>query len=199
MTRLPGQCGSQRQVSSRYSVLTAGREVRRILARLGRGSQRRVALEVGLNEQQMSAKLRGETDRFTVEQLGQIANVLDAPAGWPWVPWEERELLRREEKLVRLHTKGMVSEAVFERQQAEVAKLRQGGCHARQDRVRAREPGQGRAGPPRALVARPVVRARGDRCRAQFFRQSACSPPAHPPAWAGSRAGRCAPAPPAAQ
>ena len=76
-----------------HTVVAASREVERVLGRLGSRTQKRVAVEVGLGEQQMRAKLKGQTDHFTIDQLAQIANALNGPAGWPWVPWEEGALL----------------------------------------------------------------------------------------------------------
>jgi hypothetical protein len=32
------------------------------------------------------ANLRGS--QFTIEELGRIADILDAPPGWPFLPWE---------------------------------------------------------------------------------------------------------------
>lgn len=80
--------------TSRYSVAEARREVQRVVGRLGRGAQKAVALGIGLEEPAMSAKLRGVHDEMTVEQLGKVANLLQAPAGWPWVLWPEEEFLR---------------------------------------------------------------------------------------------------------
>lgn len=80
-------------VISRYSIRDASAEVVRVGQRVGRGARKGIALGIGLNEQQMSAKVRGATDRFTVEQLGMIASFLEAPAGWPWIPWPEDDLI----------------------------------------------------------------------------------------------------------
>lgn len=85
--------GKQSVPSSRYSLAESRREVQRVVARIGRGAQKAVALGIGITEQAMSAKLRGEHDEMTVEQLGKVANLLGAPAGWPWVPWPETDLL----------------------------------------------------------------------------------------------------------
>lgn len=81
------------EVESRYSFRGAVREIQRLIERLGRGAQKAVALGIGINEQQMSAKLRGVTDEMTLEQIGKVASLLDAPVGWPWVPWAEADLL----------------------------------------------------------------------------------------------------------
>jgi hypothetical protein len=80
-------------VASRYSVRDAAHEVVRVAKRIGRGSRKGLALGIDLTESQMSAKARGVNDGFTVEQLGMFANFLDAPAGWPWVPWDEANLI----------------------------------------------------------------------------------------------------------
>lgn len=91
-------------VVARYSISDAAAEVIRVSNRIGRGARKGIALGIGLNEQQMSAKLRDVYDHFTVEQLGQIANFLEAPSGWPWVPWPEDDLIASVSRL-RTRTK----------------------------------------------------------------------------------------------
>jgi hypothetical protein len=41
-----------------------------------------------MDDSAFSHRLVGERSRFTLEQLGAIADALDAPPGWPFVPWE---------------------------------------------------------------------------------------------------------------
>lgn len=81
------------KVDSRYSIAACREEVVRVSGRIGRGSRKWVAGGLDLDETAISAKLRGVNDNLTVEQIGRIANFLNGPAGWPWVPWEESALL----------------------------------------------------------------------------------------------------------
>lgn len=78
----------------------------------GRYDPREIALRVeraregaGLSVKELADKAgvgvwawykRGSGDTpFTVEELGRIADILDAPLGWPFLPWEMGETLSR--------------------------------------------------------------------------------------------------------
>lgn len=75
----------------RYTLRRATLEIAEVLRVRGRGSRKEVALGIGLNEQAFSAKMRGVYTSLSIEEIGQIAAYLDAPTGWPWVPWSEGE------------------------------------------------------------------------------------------------------------
>jgi hypothetical protein len=76
---------------TRYTTRGATLEIAERLRKLGRGSRKEVALSLGLTEQAFSHKMRGVYTSLTVEEIGQIAEHLDAPTGWPWIPWSEGE------------------------------------------------------------------------------------------------------------
>lgn len=68
----------------------------------GRGASKRLAGALDLDAPGFRHKLieyRGE--RFTVEQLGAIADAANAPVGWPFVPWEDGRDLQDAERFVR--------------------------------------------------------------------------------------------------
>lgn len=77
----------------RYTLDRATLEIEEQLRRRGRGAQKEVALAIGLDEQAFSHKMRGGKTRFTVEEIGRIADYWNAPRGWPWVSWGEGEII----------------------------------------------------------------------------------------------------------
>jgi hypothetical protein len=38
--------------------------------------------------------MRGVYTDLNVDEIGRAATYLDAPPGWPWIPWPEEDLLR---------------------------------------------------------------------------------------------------------
>lgn len=80
--------------TSRYSYADAVAEVSRVLGEEKRGIYARCAAACLLRPDQFSKRLRISDDResgFQVEHFGAIADVLGAPAGWPFVRWEVAE------------------------------------------------------------------------------------------------------------
>lgn len=75
----------------RYSMARASAEVARVIQRKKeRGLHVRVARELNISSQQFSHRCAARYD-FTLEELGIVADVLNAPPGWPFIPWEEAE------------------------------------------------------------------------------------------------------------
>jgi hypothetical protein len=75
---------------SRYSYRRAADEVAAEIDERtdleGPGFQKQVAGAIGLDESAFSHRLTGVKSKFTIEQLGAIADFLQAPPGWPFVP-----------------------------------------------------------------------------------------------------------------
>jgi hypothetical protein len=78
----------------RYTLELASAEIARVLTRFGRGSRKDLAFAIGLDESSFSAKMRGVYTDLNVDEIGRAATYLDAPPGWPWIPWPEEDLLR---------------------------------------------------------------------------------------------------------
>jgi hypothetical protein len=76
---------------ARYTLRRTTEEIADVLRRRGRGSRKEVALAIGLTEQAFSHKMRMVYTSLDIEEIGRIATYLDAPTGWPWVPWSEGE------------------------------------------------------------------------------------------------------------
>jgi hypothetical protein len=75
----------------RYSVGRAAGEVERhIQSAKKRGTHVRAAEALGISSQQLSHRIDG-TYKFTIEELGILADHFRAPPGWPFIPWEEAE------------------------------------------------------------------------------------------------------------
>jgi hypothetical protein len=76
---------------SRYSYKSATREIARELSsREEAGLQKQVAGYCNLTEPQFSHRMRGVYSFFKVEHFGAIADFLEMPPGWPFVPAEPK-------------------------------------------------------------------------------------------------------------
>jgi hypothetical protein len=80
---------------SRYSYEAMTVEIGRVLSRLGRGSYKQAAAACKLTATGFSQRMRGAESRFRVEHLGAIADMTNAPRGWPLM---EAALKRRGRK-----------------------------------------------------------------------------------------------------
>lgn len=72
----------------RYTQNAIRKEIVRALAKEPRGVKKRLAIALGLEPDGVSNRLSGRYD-FTIEQVGVIADELNAPTGWPWIPWDQ--------------------------------------------------------------------------------------------------------------
>ena len=72
---------------SRYAYERATHEIDRALHQRGRGSRKAAAAACMLTASQFSKRMMG-VERFSVEHFGLIADHLQAPPGWPFIPWE---------------------------------------------------------------------------------------------------------------
>lgn len=81
----------------RYNIETVTKEVRRVLSerrpprQVEQVSQKQLSLLLDVSEGQISRKIRlsDGRSRFSIEELGVIADLFDAPPGWPFLPWAE--------------------------------------------------------------------------------------------------------------
>lgn len=84
---------AKRPPPSRYSYEAVTEEIERALssdaARSKGITQKDVAFHCNLTEAQFSHRMRGVYSQFEVEHFGAIADFLKAPAGWPFVQWNE--------------------------------------------------------------------------------------------------------------
>jgi hypothetical protein len=92
----PGLMGGpkKREHGGRY-------DMREIAARVDRRRKQRgvtakeLYVDLGLERWDWSKKIRNAGSSFTVEELGRIADLLDAPPGWPFLSddfWNAREV-----------------------------------------------------------------------------------------------------------
>jgi hypothetical protein len=79
----------------RYTYEAVILELQILLKKKGHGSKKLAAATADLLPTQFSKRLRGSPERFTIEQLGRIADWAKAPPGWPFIPWEHAEDMRR--------------------------------------------------------------------------------------------------------
>lgn len=74
--------------SGRYSLDRAIQEISRKILSEPRGTHSRVAEHLEIRPQQLTHRLSGAY-KMSVAEIGIIADYFGAPAGWPFIPWEE--------------------------------------------------------------------------------------------------------------
>lgn len=72
----------------RYSAKQVSLAIAEAIARKGRGTHKALAAHMGWDSTQLSHRLAGDTVRWKLEGIGAIADFLNAPPGWPFVPWD---------------------------------------------------------------------------------------------------------------
>jgi hypothetical protein len=83
----------------RYSTQDATRELRQAMRARG-VLQKQLAAAIGASDSSVSQKFKGAgRNSFSLEELGLAADFLRAPSGWPFISWEEGELLDAARKL----------------------------------------------------------------------------------------------------
>ncbi len=84
-----------------YTYAEVTREIARYLAKAPRGTKKQFAAACGIDAPGFAHRMteyRGE--RFTIEQLGAIAEVAAAKVPWPFVSWETAEAFDAFRKLL---------------------------------------------------------------------------------------------------
>jgi transcriptional regulator with XRE-family HTH domain len=79
---------------SRYTLEKIGLEIRSAIedgrglpdSKKKRGYHSRIAEYLGMSSQQLSHRLSGDYE-LTIEMVGAIAEFMNAPPGWPFIPW----------------------------------------------------------------------------------------------------------------
>jgi hypothetical protein len=84
---------------SRYVYEAVAIEIR---SQLKRGQHTKAAKACKLSDTGFAQRLRGEDSKFAVEHFGAIADLLNAPPGWPFIPWAVAE---RMERALKTHPK----------------------------------------------------------------------------------------------
>lgn len=72
----------------RYSTKAVSLEIAAAIKRKGRGTHKALAAHMGWGHTQLSHRLAVDTTRWRIEEIGAIADFLDAPPGWPFVAWD---------------------------------------------------------------------------------------------------------------
>ena len=83
---------------SRYNYVRIARAISRELDARPVGEQKLVAEAAGLDESAFSHRMVGARSRFTIEQLGCIADHWKMPPGWPFVDEPPSEQLRERKR-----------------------------------------------------------------------------------------------------
>lgn len=74
--------------TGRYNYPDAAYEIERWCS-VERGRKKRLAAALGLDQTLISPRLRGSGKaKFSIEQIGVVADEAGAPTGWPFVTWE---------------------------------------------------------------------------------------------------------------
>lgn len=77
---------------SRFSYEDVTAEISKAVAHAPRGTKKSLAAACGVDSAGFSHRMTGyRGERFTVEQLGAIADELQAPTGWPFLSWTDAE------------------------------------------------------------------------------------------------------------
>jgi hypothetical protein len=77
----------QPEQPSRYSYNEVVAEVARVLETMPRGTQKVLAIACNLDSPGFTNRMAKAGSRFTLEQIGALADALQAPPGWPFLSW----------------------------------------------------------------------------------------------------------------
>lgn len=73
---------------TRYTYNAVLDEVRSVVGSMPRGTHRALGVACNLDHPGFSKRLAGgQGYSFSIEHLGAIADTLNAPPGWPFIPW----------------------------------------------------------------------------------------------------------------
>lgn len=85
----------------RYSYERVAEEIQAFLNRK-RGNQARIAEALDIQSADVRHRMnQRKGSRFSIEEIAVIADVADAPVGWPWLKWEDAEKVDAILKLVK--------------------------------------------------------------------------------------------------
>jgi hypothetical protein len=84
----------KRALPGRYDLREIGARIDKRRRQLGR-EVKDVIAEMRIQKWDWSRKVRADGSAFTIEECGFLADLFDAPPGWPFLSEEAGEMLRR--------------------------------------------------------------------------------------------------------
>jgi hypothetical protein len=75
----------------RYTLQKVILELEDQFARRGRGSKKSLAAGIGLRPSEITKRQNDDEAHWSIEDLGRVADEWDAPAGWPFIAWDEAD------------------------------------------------------------------------------------------------------------
>lgn len=84
----------KRHLPGRYDMREIGARVDKRRRQLGR-EVKDVCAEMGIKKWDWSRKVRADGSSFTVEECGFLADLFEAPPGWPFISEDLGEAIRR--------------------------------------------------------------------------------------------------------
>lgn len=79
--------------TSRYNSMAIAKEVQRVRTKKGL-NVKTFGVQAGITHWSVYKKESGEVP-YSVEELGRIAELFDAPTGWPFISWKDGEAFDR--------------------------------------------------------------------------------------------------------
>jgi hypothetical protein len=73
----------------RYSRTKVILEIEEQFRRRGRGSKKALAAGLGFKPPEITKRQNDDEAHWNFEELGRVAEEWQAPAGWPFIPWDE--------------------------------------------------------------------------------------------------------------
>lgn len=87
----------------RYSYAAVTKEIGRVVEPMKRGTKKRLAAAAKMSASDFRHRMTEyRNERFSFEEIGAIAEELDAPPGWPWLKWETAEAVESHRKALLL-------------------------------------------------------------------------------------------------
>lgn len=75
----------------RYSLKKVILELEEQFRRRGRGSKTALALDLGYRPSEITKRQDDDEAHWNLEDLGRVAEAWKAPAGWPFIAWDEAD------------------------------------------------------------------------------------------------------------
>lgn len=75
----------------RYTLRKVILELEEQFTRRGRGAKKALAAGIGLRPSEITKRQNDDEAHWSIEDLGRVADEWDAPAGWPFITWDEAD------------------------------------------------------------------------------------------------------------